>query len=246
MKDRKFLTVLFAGVFIAILVSMQLSSIAVQAQSCGIPGAPSCPTNPPPPKKVKVTAIPPQPTATHTPTPTPTLTPTPTISDYAWTQTAIANANQVATALCAAYQTVTPVNVNWYPCGTSTPTATPHVFIPPVAGPTFLLPGVVNIIIAVLIIIVCFGGGFFLLRRGIKPPNPNKPPSPNFDGSDQFAKIEMGDGSVKKADDLNPQPLPPKGMGDGSSQFAKIEDGSRQFDKDFPNGSNQIGGEQLK
>ena len=240
MNIRKFTFALYVGIFIIAIISV-LIPLVVQAQCDPATGA--CPLPPPPSggggKKNPPTPIPPQPIKTQTPTST--FTSTPTISDFAWTQTTQANANQVATALCSAYQTVTPANVvNWYPCGTPTATVTPHVFVPPVAGPTILRPGVINIIIAVLIIIVCLGGGFLFFRGGIKPPNPNKPPSPNFDGSDQFAKIEMGDGSVKKADDLNPQPLPPKGIGDGSSQFAKFEDGSRQFDKDFPNDSNQF------
>jgi hypothetical protein len=103
------------------------------------------------------------------------------------------------------------------------------VFIPPVAGPTFVPPGVKNVLILVLLI----GGlssGTFLILRGFRPPNPNKPPNPNMSNP-----APIGDGSAQ-ADDLNPQPLPPKG----------ITDGSKQFDKTSPlHGSEDIGGDQF-
>jgi hypothetical protein len=60
-----------------------------------------------------------------------------------------------------------------------TPTAMKgKVVIPPMAGPVFLKPGVINLLILVLLIGV-LSGGTFLILRGFRPPNPNKPPSPN-------------------------------------------------------------------
>jgi hypothetical protein len=221
MNIRKFTLVLFAGIiFITIIAT--LIPFAAQAQCpVGAVCTPAPSGGGGSGKKQKPPLI--------------LATGTPTISDLAWTQTVSQGQVNVAGTLCSYWMTVTPVNVvNWYPCGTPTASATPHIFIPPIAGPVFLLPGVINIIIAVLIIVVCIGAGFLLLRSR-----------------------SMGDGSAK-ADDLNPQPFPPKGMGDGSNQFvkwekgdgsnqfAKFEDGSSQFDKDLPDGSNQIGGEQLK
>ena len=234
MKNRKFLFSIFLAIFIVALVYAAIPYTSAYA-ACGIPGAPPCP----PPSGGgggggggsrgggrKKPAIPP------TNTPTPIDTATPTISGPAWTQTAIAGVNQVATQLCSAYLTATPVSVvNWYPCGTPTP----HVFIPPVDGPIFLLPGVINIIIGVLIIIICFGGGFFLIRRGFKPPNPNTPSTQNFDGSNQFAKIEMHPGPPTDAANQFLKFEDAKGIADGTSK--SVADGSNQFGKGTPNDS---------
>ncbi|MCL4530816.1 MAG: hypothetical protein M1282_15575 [Chloroflexi bacterium] len=265
MNVHKFVLAFYAGVIIVIITFAAITQYAeAQSPSCGLPGLPPCP----PPsggggggKKQK----PPPKLPTNTPTPTPnvfqtftaeTLTAEPTTNPLskAPAPPAFDPADATATALeftylqCYAtifpplYQTaaaaLTQTSNDWSSqaeatadvavnrCAYGTPPSPTPVFIPPVAGPQFLPPGVINII-GILIIIVCFGGLFLFLRSRF-----------------------MGDGSVR-ADDLNPQPLPPKGMGngsdqfdkhfpDGSNQFAKIEDGSDQFDKHFPNGASQF------
>jgi hypothetical protein len=247
LKNRKFLFSLFLAIFIFALVYAAIPYTSAYA-ACGIPGAPPCQ----PPSGggggggggKKKPAVPPR----NTPTPINSDTPTPTISGPAWTQTAIAGVNQVATQLCSAYLTATPVSVvNWYPCGTPTP----HVFIPPVDGPNFLLPGVINISIGVLIIIICFGGGFLLIRRGFKSPSPNRPPGPPIDVANQFLKFDdaqgVADGTSKGVADGSNQfakiELPPGPPTDAANQFQKADDGLNQFQKG--DGTNQGGGEQL-
>ncbi len=76
------------------------------------------------------------------------------------------------------------------------------------SGGGFLMFDSYGCILALGIAGMLMGGGWFLLRRG-RP---------------------GGDGGSPNADDLNPQPLPPKGMGDGANQF----------NKDFPD---QVGGD---
>ncbi|MBI2758075.1 MAG: hypothetical protein HYX49_05295 [Chloroflexi bacterium] len=262
MNVRKFTLIFYAGVIIA---SIAFAMIPQRAQAQCPVGA-VCTPEPPSGggsgggsgnggggnKNNNPTPIP-FPTQTPTSTPTPTPTPTSTLNAIqtftAETLTAEAilkapafnPADATATALqfryLQCYATIFPplyqtaaaaltqtsndwssqaeatadVAVNW--CAYGTPSSPTPVFIPPIAGPNFLAPGVINMIIAVLIIVVSIAGLFLLLRsrRGGGSPN---------------------------ADDLNPQPLPPKGMGDGSSQFQKadnqflkVEDGSNQFQK---------------
>ncbi len=261
MNIRKFAAIIYAGIIVVAIASIA-NSQTVQAQSGCSAGA-VCSTPAPSGggggggKKQKPPLILP----TNTPTPTPNVFQTFTAETLtaearlkAPAPPAFNPADATATALeftylqCYAtifpplYQTaaaaLTQTSNDWSSqaeatadvavnrCAYGTPPSPTPVFIPPVAGPQFLPPGVINII-GILIIIVCFGGLFLFLRSRF-----------------------MGDGSVR-ADDLNPQPLPPKGMGngsdqfdkhfpDGSNQFAKIEDGSDQFDKHFPNGASQF------
>ncbi len=248
MNIRKFTLALYAGIIIVAIVIVLTPFFMVQAQSCGtVGGAPvPCPTASSGVGGGGKKQKPPLALPTNTPTPTPnvfqtftaeTLTAEPTANPFLHPPAppAFNPADATATALefaylqCyatifpPAYQTaavaLTQTSNDWSSwaeatadvavnrCAYGTPVSPTPVFIPPVAGPNSLGPGIINITVAVLIIIVCFGGGFFLIRSRF-----------------------MGDGSVR-ADDLNPQPLPPKGMGNGSNQFAKIEDGSSQFQK---------------
>lgn len=254
MKNHKFSLVLLAAIFITVLASATIPHFTVLAQGvCGIPGTPPCPPpsgsgggggggggnqNPTP------TSYPtpkPKPTATSTQTPTSTPNAIQTFTAETLTAAPTQPSDPVLLTAQACWYIangITPGPSHPTPSwgdiqGDSPqcmPTATPSVtptpfFIPPVAGPQFLPPGVINII-AVLIIIVCFIGGILFIRSRF-----------------------MGDGSVKVG--LNPQPQPPK-TGDGSNQFfkifdnanqsLKIEDGSNQFmkmDKDpGPTGTN--------
>ncbi len=61
---------------------------------------------------------------------------------------------------------------------TFTPTKVPPISLTHVAGPVFVAPGVKNVIIAVLVLGVVLAAVSLITRR-LKPPNPNKPPSPN-------------------------------------------------------------------
>ncbi len=221
MNTRKFAFALYAGIFIAIITFAIIPFAPVQA-SCGVGGV-ACPSSTPVSSGIGSRKQKPPILPINTPTPTATINfiiqpPIPGCLPYPAclaTYTPTPNIFQTFTV-----ETLTAEARLRAPAPLVPPSATPTpLVIPPAAGPQLLPPGVTNVIIAVLIIIAGLGGGFFLLRRGFKPPNQNRPPNPNLDGSDQFSKI---------TDDLNPQPLPPKGMGDGSNQFFKIEDGSPQ------------------
>lgn len=209
MNVRKFVLAFYAGVIIFALALSLNSFYKVQAQcAAGVACTTATTSGGVGSRKQKPPLI--------LPTNTPTSTPNAIQTFAAQTLTAEANPFLIAPA----------------PLVLPTTTPTPLI-IPPVAGPNFLLPGVTNIILAVLIIIVCFGGGiwYFFKHTGgqhrlvsADDLNPQPfPPKGMGDGSSQFAKFE---------DDLNPQPLPPKGIGDSSSQFGKvIHDGSNQFAK---------------
>ncbi len=235
MNVRKSLLVLSVGILITALIFVAISYQTVQAQ-CGVTGASCLPPSPPPSpvggggggggngggKRSKPPLI------------LPTRTPTPN-----------------------AIQTFTAETLTAQP--SLTPTATPCVLcpvpnVPPtvVAGPVFLLPGVINMLI-IIALIALLAGALFFMFRGSKPSgpnepsNPNRPPNPNDsanqfykmeDGSNQFSKMEDGSNQFSKMeDDLNPQPLPPKGTTDGADQFIKLDGKSQDI-----GGS---GGEQL-
>ena len=222
MNFRKLTLIFYAGMIVIIIAAAALHTTAY-AQTCGLPGQQPCP----PPSGGGGNNPTPIPRLLRTSTPTSTLaaTPVPTQTSDPIYLTAMACWNEkfrktpqpdLPTPSWGDIQGDAPECLP-----TLTPSPVPTIFISHVAGPNFLPPGVINIIIAVLIIVVCLGGGFLLWRsrRGGGSPN---------------------------ADDLNPQPFPPKGMGDGSnqfqkadSQFLKFEDGSNQFLK-FEDGSNQF------
>ncbi len=148
MKSHGFVFLFLLGILIAANITLITSQVA-QAQSCNPFGAPC-----PPPKSNKPTLPPPSATPTFTPTPTSTSTPTPTV---------ISTYDLILTWAAETQMAVTP-------------TRTP--FSPPVAGPTFVAPGVAVMLISLLIGLLLIGG-LFMLLRGFKPPNPNKPSSPN-------------------------------------------------------------------
>ena len=184
MKTRKLLLAVFLGTLCVTLLAALIPS-PVQGQTCGLPGLPDCP---PREKKTKIpTRVPP----TGTPTATPTLVFAPqsggeggTLIPISTVTTAVPpwyatwvtcqgdlEATMIATLghddLCGG-----PCTPDWHatavaPCDKYKATATPF-FIPPVAGPVFLAPGVKNVLILVLIIGVLLTGGVLIARLGKK------------------------------------------------------------------------------
>jgi hypothetical protein len=207
--------------------------------TCGLPGQPDCPSNPPPSNPPASNP----PTKTPRPRQLPTRTPSPTASAtlpdgcfrVSSNSSSSVNVNTVvictptvvpatATLPAGCYQVLSTNGGSTVVC-TPTPVGNPQSGGLGGSGPTapnstapispFLLLGVAGGIIVVCI----FGLGLWIVRR------------------DRLGG--MGDGSAKV--ELNPQPLPPGskgGMGEGSNQFLKIEvdpgpinDVGKQFQK---------------
>lgn len=157
---------------LAITIVASLLPQVAYAQ-CGAVGQPPCP---PGGGKKKPTLLPPKSTATPTADVTLTtyaLTYLPcyaTIFPHTY-ETAAAALTQTLDDWSYWAETTADVAVNRCMTGTPSP-----VFIPPVAGPVYVLPGVKNVLILVLLIGV-LSGGLFLILRGFRPPNPNEPPN---------------------------------------------------------------------
>jgi hypothetical protein len=104
--------------------------------------------------------------------------------------------------------TSVPPTATFTPTATATSTPTPIPAGLPLTGGEpgqgssgFGLPGPFGMLILVMIIGVLFAGGLFIWFRS-----------------------RFGGGGSPQADDLNPQPLPPKGITDGTDQFQKADD----------------------
>ncbi len=200
MRIRNVIIVLLLGI-IALLVASLFATQLAQAQCDPATGACPPPSSGGGGGKKRPTAIPP--TFTPTYTSTPTLTPEPTATQPSGvlmpifggggspqspptpTYTATLDPKIVAmieTAACATTFAATPQSKFLYLCWSPTPTPCvlcPLPNVPPtiVAGPVFLRPGVINVIIIVALIALL--AGLIIIVRGPRSLSRNRPPNPN-------------------------------------------------------------------
>jgi hypothetical protein len=149
--------------FLAILFAAGLTLMRPQVvhAQCGLPGTPPCEPSGGGGGRKKPTLIPHKPIATSTPTLTPTVNPVYLTAIGCW---------EDIYRKTPAPELPTPswndIQVDAPQClPTLTPSPTPYIFIPPVAGPVFLLPGVAVMLILVLIGLLFIGGLILVIRR---------------------------------------------------------------------------------
>ena len=233
--------------------------------TCGLPGLPDCPTNPPPPPQSNPPTNTPKPrplptrTSTATPTATPTSTNTPTATLRA---SAVVSSTPAGPCFNPADGSGSPHRPTCTPrpcvslgsdrpC-TATPASLPVTGTSPVVPPALGL-GVIGLIIVVCLVGIGLGLRYLLgYRRAGEMTDGGGGAGIGGGGGSGIGggggagfggAGGMADGSVKV--ELNPQPLPPGGaggMGDGSvrtagSQFQKADD---QFIKGEGQGASQF------